>query len=302
MSILSIQPETFYSSEEVSEFLHLSLRTVQRLLHNHALPAYKIQSQYRIKGLDLLHYLDQNRQGGAPLEQPAIHLSHLLDVSPISIAFGSNWLIALDSDSDEKENRFFARLPEFRRHMIETLGFIVPGFRLKDKPSLAPNAYCVFIHDIPIFEGEESRLDNSHEALELLFKQLEKMIQRHAHELLSRDEVAVILEKLRESRPAVVEEVMHSEMNPNGLLLGQLTQVLRSLLKEQVSIRNFGLVLESLADHLPQCFAKGVLLDLPALSEKLRQSLSRQINVVLANSERIIDVITIDSALVSITI
>ena len=49
MSALSLQPETFYSSEEVSDFLHLSLRTVQRLLHNHTLPAYKIQGQYRIK-------------------------------------------------------------------------------------------------------------------------------------------------------------------------------------------------------------------------------------------------------------
>ncbi|RYY33645.1 MAG: DNA-binding protein, partial [Sphingobacteriaceae bacterium] len=56
-----INPDTMYTSEEVTEYLRVSLRTTQRLLKSGLLSSFKIHGQYRIKGLDLLNYLNQVR-------------------------------------------------------------------------------------------------------------------------------------------------------------------------------------------------------------------------------------------------
>ncbi|MCA0170556.1 flagellar biosynthesis protein FlhA [Bacillus sp. RAR_GA_16] len=95
---------------------------------------------------------------------------------------------------------------------------------------------------------------------------LTEVIKRHAHELLSRQEVKHLLDNVRESSPAVLEELI-----PNILTIGDVQKVLMRLLKEKVSIRSLDMILESLADN-------GVRTkDTDVLAEYVRQSLSRQI-------------------------
>ena len=61
MKTETINPDKFYTSEEVTELLHLSLRTTQRILKSGSLPSFKINGQYRIKGIDLLNFLNDVR-------------------------------------------------------------------------------------------------------------------------------------------------------------------------------------------------------------------------------------------------
>lgn len=310
MTILtpSVVPEHMYTSEEVSEFLRLSLRTVQRLLQNKTLPAYKIHGQYRIKGLDLLAYLDTVRQDGqSPVaDSSPVALASLLQVLPLCIEFGQDWLpwVQAEAEVETDAEYFLPRLKPFRKQMILRLGLILPGIQLNDNLELAPNAYRLLLHGIPLLEerldpqgryrhepkpadGDEALAygvgyapdaDGELSGMDLLFLQLEEVLMRHAYEILSRDEVAVILEQLRQSRPAVLEEVLAplgSSPEDPRLTLGQLTRILRRLLQEQVSIRNLGLILEILADHA------GEKVDLSALTECVRQGLARQINAPL---------------------
>ncbi len=100
---------------------------------------------------------------------------------------------------------------------------------------------------------------------------LTEVIKRHAHELLSRQEVKHLLDNVRESSPAVLEELI-----PNILSIGDVQKVLMRLLKEKVSIRSLDMILESLADN-------GVRTkDTDVLAEYVRQSLSRQITSQVA--------------------
>ncbi len=100
---------------------------------------------------------------------------------------------------------------------------------------------------------------------------LTEVIKRHAHELLSRQEVKHLLDNVRETSPAVLEELI-----PNILTIGDVQKVLMRLLKEKVSIRSLDMILESLADN-------GVRTkDTDILAEYVRQSLSRQITSQVA--------------------
>lgn len=289
----SIIPEKFYTSEEVSEFLRLSLRTVQRLLANRSLNAYKIHGQYRIKGLDLLHYLDGTRQDDQPpVSQTPASYTEFLNVHPLTLRVGKNWLPLIDKTAEDSEQQtLMGRLPDLRQQVVKTLGFVLPGLRIEDDLSLAENDFEIFLQGVSVYKSGETALMETQPSLDELVGCLNNVICRHAHEMLSRDDVAVMIEMIREKRPVVVEEVMRTELNSQGLTLGQLTQILRYLLKERVSIQNMGLILEGLADHLIEEASDTPLVS--RLGEALRQYLCRQINAPLASAEGIIEVLTL---------
>lgn len=95
---------------------------------------------------------------------------------------------------------------------------------------------------------------------------LTEVLKRHAHELLSRQETKSLLDHLKETSPAVVEDVV-----PSTLSIGQVQRVLGNLLQEKVSIRDLVTILETLADLGKQTK------DVDVLTEHVRQALSRQI-------------------------
>ncbi len=100
----------------------------------------------------------------------------------------------------------------------------------------------------------------------VLATHLAEIIKRHAHELLGRQEVQTLLDHVKETHPAVVEELI-----PDLLTVGEVQKVLRNLLRENVSIRDLVTILEALADH-----ARTVR-DPDELTEKVRAALSRVI-------------------------
>ncbi|HLU38825.1 MAG TPA: flagellar biosynthesis protein FlhA [Planctomycetota bacterium] len=104
------------------------------------------------------------------------------------------------------------------------------------------------------------------DAPSVLVTHLAEVLKNIAHELLSRDDVKALTEHLRQTSPAIVEEVI-----PGQLSLGQLHQVLAILLREKVPIRNLATILEALAD------AAHETKDPRALAEKARARLARAI-------------------------
>lgn len=95
---------------------------------------------------------------------------------------------------------------------------------------------------------------------------LTEIIKAHAGELLGRQEVQKLLDNLKESYPALVDEVL-----PKTLSLGEIHKVLVNLLKESISIRDLVTIMETLADY-------GTMTKDPdILTEYVRQSLSRYI-------------------------
>ena len=114
---------------------------------------------------------------------------------------------------------------------------------------------------------------------------LTEIIKNNASSLLTRQDVKLLLDNVREEHPALVDEI-----TPKELSLGEIQKVLSNLLKEQVSIRDMVTILETLADYV------NVTRDSDMLTEYVRQNLSRYITkkYVEGNS---LKVITIDGEL-----
>lgn len=104
------------------------------------------------------------------------------------------------------------------------------------------------------------------DAPSVLMTHLGEIVRRHAHELLSREDLKRLIDKVKESAPTVVDELI-----PNVLTMGALHRVLTLLLEERVPITNLTRILESLANHAP------VTKDPTELAERVRVDLGRAI-------------------------
>ena len=82
------------------------------------------------------------------------------------------------------------------------------------------------------------------DAATVLTTHLGECLKRHAGELLSREDLQKMLDKLAESAPTIVGEV-----KPDGLKAGKLHQVLVRLLRESVSISALERIVESCVHH-----------------------------------------------------
>jgi flagellar biosynthesis protein FlhA len=79
---------------------------------------------------------------------------------------------------------------------------------------------------------------------DVIVETLKYQSRRHASGILTRQSTAWLIEQLRESSPATVDELI-----PGVMRIGQVQQVLQRLLCEGVSIRPLNRILEALADH-----------------------------------------------------
>ncbi len=95
---------------------------------------------------------------------------------------------------------------------------------------------------------------------------LMEIIKRHADELLGRQQVQTIIDNLKKTQPALVEEVV-----PKMFTIGEVQKVLANLLRENVSIRDIASILEILGDY------GTITRDTDVLTEYVRQKLKRAI-------------------------
>ncbi|MCS7271798.1 MAG: flagellar biosynthesis protein FlhA, partial [Gemmataceae bacterium] len=116
----------------------------------------------------------------------------------------------------------------------------------------------------------------------VLITHLGEIVRRHASELLSREDLKLMLDKVRESNPAIVDELI-----PAVLTMGTLHRVLLLLLQERVPISNLPRILESLATHAvmtkdPVELAERVRLDIGrSVVDRFRDSNGRIRAIVL---------------------
>ena len=334
-----INPDVFYTSEEVTEILNVSLRTTQRILKSGNLPSFRINGQYRIKGIDILNFLSNVRYDNITIsesekEKPA-DLIPMLEVYSINLEISPN-LNSLFEPQDKSE--VLLSLNNMRKKIITEIGFIMPGVRFNDNTELKENSYSILINGTSVSNGKlftnklfaystdkadiklsenmylkpitkekgywvEKELKEEAESKgfiiltpeELLLDHINFIIRKFAHEIISKDEVFLIIENLRKNYPIVVEEVIQDNNNEsNKLSIGKITKILKELLREQISIRNIRLILESLGDFIEETTDPEILVEL------LRKSLSNQICSKLVDNdseEGIINVLGLDTDL-----
>jgi flagellar biosynthesis protein FlhA len=112
---------------------------------------------------------------------------------------------------------------------------------------------------------------------------LTEVIRSHSDELLSRQDIQKLLDRLAQQYPKVVEE-----LTPHLLSLGVIQKVLQNLLRERVSIRDLLTIVETMADYAP------MTKDPDVLTEYVRQRLARSIVKQYETSEGVLPLITLD--------
>jgi flagellar biosynthesis protein FlhA len=120
---------------------------------------------------------------------------------------------------------------------------------------------------------------------ELLVDHLQHLVETHAAEILTREEVARLVSDLRARSPVLVDELI-----PAVMKLGEVHKVLQALLRERVSVRDLETILEVLADSA----GRGSPIQ---LAEEVRRRLARSICDSLAGRHRVINALFLDPAL-----
>jgi flagellar biosynthesis protein FlhA len=100
----------------------------------------------------------------------------------------------------------------------------------------------------------------------IIITHLSEVIRKHAPELLSREDVRTLVDRLKEDTPTVVEELIPSVMS-----LGGVQKILENLLAEGIPINDLGSILEAIADHAQ------LTKDPFMLTELVRKSVARTI-------------------------
>lgn len=121
------------------------------------------------------------------------------------------------------------------------------------------------------------------DATSVIVTHLSELIRAHAYELLTRQEVKKMLENLKKTNPAIVEETVPGLISQN-----ELQKVLRNLLRENVPISDMETILETLADYAPN------VKDSDILTEYVRQALKRTITHRFSEAGQL-KVISLDS-------
>jgi flagellar biosynthesis protein FlhA len=138
-----------------------------------------------------------------------------------------------------------------------------------------------------ISPGERSRAERAGltvvDPASVMTTHLCEVLRRNAHELVGRQEVQELLAHVGKEAPKVVEDVV-----PGTITLGELVRVVRLVLKEGLSIRDFRSILEGVGDAAPRSKDTGFLV------EQVRRRLARQITSRVADAKGVVHALTLD--------
>ncbi|ULQ59805.1 flagellar biosynthesis protein FlhA [Brucepastera parasyntrophica] len=264
---------------------------------------------------------ERQKTGETPAE-----ISPIVPLDPLALELGYGLIPLVDKD---KGAELLERVTRIRRESALDLGLVVPRIRIIDNMRLEPSEYCFKIKGVEVarsrirmgwylainpgsvseeLPGEKTTdptfglpavwiSEENRERAErsgytvvdppaIIATHLTEIIKRHAAEILGRQEVQSIIDTIKKDYPAVVEEVTKL------CSIGEIQKVLQGLLREQVSIRNMVVILETLADFRP------ITKDTSILVEKVRQSLGRQICLQYVDDNHTLRVLTIEPSLI----
>lgn len=191
------------------------------------------------------------------------------------------------------------RIRILRREFSQQRGLWIPPIRVRSKFDLAPDRYQVVIAGRTVGEGtlhsekklaippegcnvpmpgestrepafnlpatwidpSLSRQAETHgytvvDTAGVLITHLGELLKRHGHELLTRETLKEMLGRVKEFAPTIVEEIKSESVK-----MSLLHQVVRQLASEAVSLADFALVLEAVANNASTCKTADELTD-----------------------------------------
>lgn len=126
------------------------------------------------------------------------------------------------------------------------------------------------------------------DSVSVIVTHLSEIIRRHIHELITRQDINMLLENVKKVNPAIVEDVI-----PDIISLSDLQKIIVNLLKEGVPVRDMESILETIGEH------GTTIKDTDMLTEHVRQRLRRTITRKYTDGNSI-KVVTLDQEIENI--
>jgi flagellar biosynthesis protein FlhA len=259
----------------------------------------------------------------APVAQPGDAAVGALQIDPLELTIGFGLVPMVDAKSG---GSLLGRVGVVRRQIASELGMVIAPVRIHDDVGLDSHEYAVKVRGVEVARGRVIPghrlamdpgdatpgvagipttepafglpavwIDENHrgeaealgytvvDAESMIVTHLTETIRRHVDELLTRQETKKLLDALKEQNAAVVEEVV-----PDKLGVGEVQRVLQHLLRETVSIRDLGTILEAIGDRA------GSTHDPAILAEYARQALARAITLGYLDATKALQAISLD--------
>jgi flagellar biosynthesis protein FlhA len=259
----------------------------------------------------------------APSAQPGDAAVGALQIDPLELTIGFGLVPMVDAKSG---GSLLGRVGVVRRQIASELGMVIAPVRIHDDVGLDSHEYAVKVrgaevargrvipgHRLAMDPGDATPgvsgiptvepafglpavwIDENHraeaealgytvvDAESMIVTHLTETIRRHVDELLTRQETKKLIDTLKEQNAAAVEEVV-----PEKLGIGEVQRVLQHLLRENVSIRDLGTILESIGDRAASTRDPAIL------AEYARQALARSITLNYLDSSKSLQAISLD--------
>ena len=169
-------------------------------------------------------------------------------------------------------NDFLILNPDNTGFEIEGKDTIEPVFNLPARWISAKNRQLADIKGYTVIDP-----------VSLLVTHLTEIIKEYASDLFGLQDVQKLLDRLSETNPVVVKEVI-----PNLISLSDLALVLKNLLNERIPIKNLATILETISSKAR------VTKNVEVLTEYVRQGLARSITKMYENPPGSLSVIVVD--------
>ncbi len=253
-------------------------------------------------------------------------LDSVLKLDELMLEVGLGLVPLVDS---KQGGQLLGKVRSLRKQLASQLGFLIPSIHITDNLSLKEFEYVIHLRGVEIARWEMRRncllaissqpnppalpgVETAEPAFNTparwiqpdvqaqavaaryvvvdhtsaLATHIGEVVKQNAHLLLTRQETKRLIDRNAETHPRLVEELI-----PKVLTLGEVQKVLQQLLREQISIRDLGTILETLVDVAP------VNKNPVILVEAVRHALSRAFVQPLVDENGELKVVTLDRAL-----
>jgi flagellar biosynthesis protein FlhA len=250
----------------------------------------------------------------------------ILKLDELMLEVGTGLVPLVDA---KQGGQLLSRVRALRKNLAQQLGFTIPSIHITDNLSLKDREYVIHLRGVEIarwelrrdhllavnsnpgrgdLPGQDTRepafnspakwitpdlqaqaISQGYAVVDhtsALAAHLSELIKQYAYELLTRQETKRLIDRISDSHPKLVEELI-----PKLMTLGEVQKVLQQLLREQVSIRDLGSILEALVE------AAAVNKNTVLLVEAARHALGRALVRPLLDEDGKLKVVTLDSAI-----
>ena len=250
-----------------------------------------------------------------------------LQIDPLAIEVGLGLVHLVEAGS---QSPLLRRISVIRKQLAADLGFILPAVRIADNLGLKATEYVLSIRGCPVERFElqpgcvlalhpgsaaaapaggrptrepafgieawwvpEDRAELARaegftivDPVSVLGTHLAEVAKRNAHEIFTRKDARALIDRVAEENSRLVEDLV-----PKVLPVSAVQRVLQNLLRERVSIRDAGTILEALSE------AAAMTRNTVMLTEYTRQALRRSIVQPYLDSEGNLGAYFVDPAI-----